>query len=274
MTPEAYPYLQGTLDDMTDVAKFLTPYTEAIEEVRRRSEDTALRARVEEYLNNDLPTCLGKDPVLYLARHVATPNFETLRFLHLLEPLELPIVISQDTKDKFVPANMLKRALGKLPICTRVISREGSIEEIFQNVSIIDFNTSSGRSFSEIKTLWGESLTDFHASLFNALMAHTPLIVDDSEWIDRNHRGNLLEHYKRFLALFVAHGVLFEDYLVEDEEEERFKQEILGPAFAFVEEQFGLRPLIVQLLPTSMESPRFWLSYPHQVFEVVKSKLS
>lgn len=265
-----YPYFSEVLQEETGSGRFLTPYPVALEEIQKRCKDETLRKRVEGYLEGDIPEYMRAAPVLYLARHVATPNFETLRFLHLLEPLELPIVISQDTKDTFTSSNTLKRFLGKMPVCTRITQKGGVAHELYQYKTIVDFAKAQGKPFSDIETLWGEPLTEFHARLFKEVTTVPPLITDDAEWIDRNGRGDLLAHYKRFLALFIAHGVLFEDYLVEDKEEEYFVREILEPAFTFVEETFGVRPLITQLTPSSVESPAYWLSYPRNVLSGIK----
>lgn len=268
-----YPFLNSDARP-ADLGEYMTPYERALEEIEVRAGNIQLRAMVEEYLNHDLPECFGQEPVLYLARHVATPNFETLRFLHLLEPLDFDVVISQDSRDRFVPTNPLKKALGKLPVCTRVKQTGTEYAEIYQNVTIVDFATASGKPLCDIKTLWGESLISFHTSLFSVLTKSDVRITDDADWIDRNGRGSLLDHYKKFLALFLVHGVLFEDYLVEDKDEAYFKNEILGPAFNFIEETFGFRPLIVQLTPTSIETPHFWLSYPAQTLDIINAKLT
>lgn len=260
--PKTYPYFSNQLYHDSGTLSCLTPYDEAIAEAIRRSRDTELRRKVEAYLNNDLPPYYQEQPVLLLARHMATPNFESLRFLHTLSELELPVVISQDLSDRFTSKNMLKRALGKMPVCTQITQRKGLVIENYRNVTVVDFNTNQNKALREVTTTWGEPLADFHARLFSTRKNVNATIVDDAAWIDRNNRGDLLEHYKRFLALFVAHGVLFEDYLVEDKEEEDFTRNVLRPAFAFVEKEFGVRPLITQLTPTFQESVRFWLSYP------------
>lgn len=261
------PVFAVTVDDL------LTPFPNVIEELERRQHDTALRAAVQSYLADDLPPYFASAPILYMARHVASPNFETLRFLHLTEPLNMKTVIGQDTHDRFVPHNNLKKSLGKLSVCTGMSQKDGKLYEQFQNVSVIDFNESNGKPFGAIKTHWGESLVDFHRDLFNSFTSHPLQIVDDALWIDRHERGNLLEHYKMFLALFVIHGVLFEDYIVEDKHEGIFVEEILRPAFAFVEARLGVRPLITQLTPTSVESQTFWLSYPKQVLDIIQEKM-
>lgn len=230
--------------------------------------------KVERYLGGDIPPHFANGPILYLARHVATPNFETLRFLHLVEPVPLPTVIGQDLEDKFVPKNALKRALGKLPISTDIGMKNGICQESYERVSIVDFNAMSGKRFNEIQTLWGEPLAAFHESLFPVL-AHTNVrIIDESAWISRQHRGNLLAHYKKFLALFVVHGILFEDYALEDREEAIFIERVLRPAYRFIEREFGCRPLIAPLTPTSVESAEFWISYPKRVLGIVKDRIA
>ncbi|MBU0750107.1 hypothetical protein KKH15_01160 [Patescibacteria group bacterium] len=268
--------MDSTLEEkkhITEVADLLTPFPEVIEELERRQHDPELRKRVEEYLKNDIPEYFLKEPVLYLARHVATPNFETLRFLHLTDSLNMPIVIGQDTKDIMVAHNPLKKDLGKLPICTGSKMKEGHLNEQYQYCTVIDFNTSVGKSFSDIRTVWGDPLVDFHTELFGHLTKHKVNIVDDWEWIDRNHRGNLLKHYHYFLALFIVHGVLFEDYLVEDVEEGEFIKNVLRPAFEHVESKLGIRPLITYLNSPSIESPIFWQSYPHTALDFIKDKM-
>jgi hypothetical protein len=253
-------------------SNLLTPLDEAVAELERRRTDKALIARVEAYLEQDIPEHFSGEPILYLARHVAAANFETLRFLHLVEAISMPAVIGQDLEDRFVPKNQLKKALGKLPISTGISMKDGQCHERYEYVNIIDFSRTDGKKFSEIETLWGESLSDFHAGLFKELANHTVQIVDESAWINRTHRGNLLAHYKKFLALFIVHGILFEDYALEDKEEARFIEGVLRPAFRFVEREFGCRPLIAQLTPTSVESPTFWISYPKRVLDIVREK--
>jgi len=269
--PRVFPYFSEVLQEETGAGKYLTPYPTALQEIGRRSKDLELRKRVEDYLGGDVPSYFGTAPVLYLARHIATPNFETLRFMHLLQPLGLPIIISQDTKDLFSSRNAMKRALCKMSICERITSSGGQTSEHYRNKTIVDFSTAQGKPLCDITTIWGENLVDFHARLFSTLSGAEPHFVDDSEWIDRNGRGNLLAHYKKFLALFIVHGVLFEDYVIEDSEEEYFVREILGPAFLYVEEKFGVRPLITQLVPSSVESVRFWMSYPKDTLNQLKA---
>ena len=271
--PVRAAYARVTRPKPWSMSELLTPLDEAVAELNRRREDPALKEKVEQYLAGDIPEHFQDGPILYLARHVASPNFETLRFLHLVEPVGIQAVISQDLKDRFVPKNALKKALGKLPVSTGVSMRDGAYHENYERVTIVDFNNANGKPFQDIRTLWGESLASFHAELFGALTPHPVRIVDDSSWIDRQHRGDLLAHYKKFLALFIVHGVLFEDYALEDKEEAEFIDSVLRPAYREIEVRFGVRPLIAQLTPTSIETPEFWISYPRQVLTIVQERL-
>ena len=262
--------LQESVEDVSDL---ITPPFEALKELEKRRKDPALRKKIEEFLGNDIPDYLKDSPALYLARHIVTPNFETLRFIHLISQLGLKIVMSQDSKGLFVTQNLIKRALCKLPICKRLTQKNGKLNEHYQNVTIVDFNNADGKTFSEIQTIWGEDIISFHMRLFSELGVKNIEAPDDAGWIDRHCRGNLLEHYKYLLVLFVTHGIFFENYNMNDEHEVVFVREILRPACLFVEEKFGYKPIITQIFPTEMESYNFWISYPSRVLDIVRKSM-
>jgi hypothetical protein len=238
----------------------------------RRARNTELRKKVEEYLGGDIPSYMQETPVLCLARYIATPNFETLRFLALTEPFGLPAIVTEDHGDKFSAHNHLKRALCKLPIIERLHQKHGRLHERFRPHTIIDFSKAEGKKLEEIETLWGEKLTAFHARAFAQLVRSPVIVANDTAWLDRNGRGNLLELYKRYLSLFVVHGVLFEDYVLSDAQDAEFVRTIVRPAVEFVEQTFGYTPLIAQLVPDTFESSTFWISYPKRVRESATQK--
>jgi hypothetical protein len=256
-----------------DISGLLVSPHDALAELERRRENPEVKRRVEEFFGGDIPDYVKGDPILYLARHIVTPNFETIRFINLMGELGHQVVVSQDTKGLFVSQNLIKRALCKLPVCTRVTQKNGKLNEHYQNISIVDFNTADGKTFSELKTLWGEGLIDFHARLFTELGLRTAETPDDAEWIDRHGRGDLLEHYKQLLMLFVVHGVFFENYNLDDDHEIDFIKEVLWPACDFVEARTGYRPLIVPIFPAAPESYNFWISYPREVLDIVRKSM-
>ncbi len=246
-------YLNNFLEEQL----FLTPIEDALKELKQRGDNNNLRLEVEAYLNNDIPPYFKNGQIGYLARHVATPNFETMHFLDICKQQNLPACIGQDSGDIFVSHNDLKRALGKLA----VHASERQNDPIFTYNTVVDFYTMQGKYFKDVKTHWGESLIEFHNNLFSHFYKTPINIFDDADWVSRNHRGDLLEHYKKFLSLLVVHGVMFEYYLKNDLRELKFVREILIPAFIYVEEKFGHRPLIVSLVREGEEN-KDWYGYP------------
>ncbi|MEN9413308.1 MAG: hypothetical protein RLZZ342_395 [Candidatus Parcubacteria bacterium] len=246
--------------------------TDAVAELTRRAGNTDLRKQVEEYLQHDIPSYMQDTPVLCLARYIATPNFETLRFLALTEPFGLPAVVTEDPGDKFSAHNHLKRALCKLPITERLHQKHGRLHERFRPHTIIDFTKAEGKKLNEIETLWGEKLTAFHARAFAQMVKSPVIVANDTAWLDRNGRGNLLELYKRYLSLFVVHGILFEDYVLSDAQDAEFVKTIVRPAVEFVENKFGHKPLIAELVPQTFESSTFWISYPKRIRELASEQ--
>lgn len=262
-------------DETSGVSDLMFTSREAVEELKRRQEDPVLRKKVEEYLAGDIPEYFKDGPILYLARHIITPNFETIRFIESMRQLGLgmKIVVSQDSRGMFVPYNYIKKALCKLPICRRLSKKGAKLNEHYENVTIVDFNAADGKKFSDIQTLWEENLIDFHKRLFSEFIDGGVELPDDATWIDKHHRHNLLEHYKHLLALFVVHGIFFENYDMNDPHEKYFVNNILRPACHAVEERFGYRPLLVELFPPTPESNRFWISYPHKVLDIVRKSM-
>jgi hypothetical protein len=256
------------------ITAMITPLSEAVEELERRRKDPVLIQKIESFLKGHIPSYAKDGPVLCLARHLATPNFETLRFTHLLESLPYRVIISKDTHDRFVTVNPMKRALGKMPIHLGYVRKNNKYVERFQYVSVVDINAVNGKQIKDIRTLWGQPLSEFHDELCKHFFHDKVEIVDDAAWVTEHHRGNLLEHYKKFLVLFLAHGILFEDYLPDDAAEQEFVKKILRPAFVFVEKHFGVRPLVASLNPTLVESDLFWISYPKSVLDIIKNKKS
>lgn len=248
---------------------FYTPLEEAVVEIKKRREDKELIQKVYDYLQGDIPEHFNrKQPILYLARHIATPNYEALRFVELSKPFKLPMVIGQDRKGKFVSHNELKRSLGKLPVTKGMSSRQ---DEIVENLTVVNFTLAQGKAFNEIKTIHGKDLTEFHNSFFKHIYPNEVKIVDESEWIDRNHRDNLKEQYKKMLALTILHGIMFESF---PENENEIVQSAVGPAFEEIFKTFGLKPLIFEHIDPQKELLRDWNGYPSILYQFFKNDLS
>ena len=256
---------------MIDIKKFFTPTDEAVLEIMKRRTDLPLKNHVEDYLCGDIPEHFnGKDPILYFSRHVASPNFETIRYIELSNPYDKPIIIGQDTNDKFVSNNCLKKALGKLSVL-KGSSHNG--DEIIENFTILNFNENLGKKLCDVKICNGTSLIDFHTKLFRRVCGYEVELIDESVWIDRNHRGDLRAYYEKLLALLITHGIMFEFYEEDDEEEEEFIMNIFEPAFKKVEKIFGCKPLICEVLTPEMDAEREWLAYPDTIYPLINELL-
>lgn len=247
------------------------PLDVALRECTRRQADKKLMEQVTGFLGHDLPPSFQHTPVLHLARHVATPNYETLLFLHKAQARGYSTSIGTDSHDLFVSNNCIKHALGKL----RFITGEHDGQVRHYEHTIVDFNTYSGTPFNEVPTLWGENLVAFHErALRVANQRSDVLIADDADWIDRHERQDIKEHYKYLLSLFVVHGILFEDYIPADKDEVAFMHDVIAPAYSFVEKHFGLPPLIVSTRACSHHNERFWYGYPEALGTWFKGEIS
>lgn len=246
--------------------KFFTPLDSAVEEIKRRQLDTALFKKVEDFLGGDIPEHFAQpDPIFYLSRHIATPNYEALRFVELTKPYGLPMVIGQDSKGIFVSNNDLKRPLGKLPV-TKGVSR--NLDEIVEYFTIVDFTEHQGKPFAEIKTKFNRDLVSYHNELFRQIYPVEMEIVDESDWIDRNHRGDIVAQYKKMLSLLIVHGIMLESY---PPHEHGFVANVLEPAYDEVSEYFGVTPLISEHIDSTLEETRDWNGYPSVLYQFLKN---
>ncbi len=252
---------------MTDYSDIFTPLPEALSLIESRRQDTALLNAIDTYLGGDIPQHFKQSlPVLYLCRYIATPNFEALRFIELGKPTGLPLIISEDSKGDFFGNNTLKRALGKIPVVKGIARNH---DEITENFTVINFAEAEGQPFGTIRTKANGRLVDLHHDLFSTIYTNEITIIDESDWIDRHHREDLLEHYKHLLALLIAHGIMFESYPAE---ESRLVNEVVIPAFDYVTKKFGHKPLMYELIGSTLEPTRDWNAYPSVLYRRLKDE--
>ena len=82
-----------------------------------------------------------------------------------------------------------------------------------------------------------------------------------------------MEYYINFFRLFLVNGILFENYML-DEKEDWFTKNIVLPALLKIEEEIGVKPLIVNVQPTQIEGQPFWTYHSDDSIEYVKNKLN
>lgn len=221
-------------------------------------------------LTEIVPDQMLKKKRAVLFRQILTSNYESRRFLNLVEASELEPLFYEYYGDKFTSNNDYKHSLGRM-FFFKGIGKNGGTQ--IHSRTVLDFNTANGKKICDLKTLWGESLIDFHHSLFKSCFMNLPEedFFDASAWF-KAHGESADKYYELFLSLFVQHAILFEDFML-NEKELSFTKDIFLPAFISVEKKTGKKPLIVSLEPTQIEDARFWLCHPFDNLEIVDKKL-
>lgn len=251
-------------------AHVFTPLEEAVLELQRRRANKELGAQVVELLRRDIPKPFMNHPRAVTFRQITTPNYETRRFFSLVDAMEgLDPLFIEYLDDKFVSCNEIKHALGKM-FFYQGVGKKGGTKIVSE--TIINFNEANGKKLREVKTVWGESLVHFHHEFFCTRFRNEPdVFFDASDWFLR--QGSSAEgYYAPFLSLFLQHGILFEDFLLNEEETE-FTRNVFLPAFSSIHKITGYKPLIVNLAMTDIEGARFWKCYPYEDREYIIQKL-
>jgi hypothetical protein len=241
------------------------PPEQALRELQRRQSDCGLVKEVTNFLGGDIPEYFARGECFVLARHIATPNNETLYTLELARRNGVHGVLSQDPKDKFTSVNKLKRRLARPEICY-----ETSLGKIYRRLDIVDIPQSEGMTLENIRCRTGQRLLDFHNLLFRNVKLDNVTITDDSDWIDRNYRGKIRKYYYRFLALYIVHGVLIEDF---DEDDHLFFIDIFQPSLEELQKTFGMKPIIAHAYDHSCDWGRFCLAHPSRVIPTDLSRI-
>ena len=249
---------EGDSDLRKELLEIYTPLSVAKEEIWRRWNDKELKKKVEEFLGGDIPSSLEKEPSAVLARQLVSPNNELVRYLEIAKKINLKPICLEYLKDKFRAENGDKYYLGKLFFCGGV----GKKSNLKTNaVKIINFDEAEGSSLDKVKTLLDENFIDFHHELlchFDSSLRD--IISDQSNWVDNNGKKAHL-YYEKFLSLFIYHGVLIENYLI-DKHQANFTKEVVLPSYKKVKDRFNIKPLIVNIYPNESEGDLYWRYYP------------
>ena len=232
-----------------------TPIEEANEEIRRRWHDQELRKKVADYLGS-IPTCFQQEPRAVLFRNIASPDLEFHHFVQQAESIGLKPLGLEYLHDRFCTMNADKICLAKLALFNG-FDKNG--KAIVSYRKIIDFHASESLKFFEITTVWRNNLVEFHYDLLQKLIPNTE-IFDLSNWHHFNG-AKAQRYYPYFLAFFVCHGVLFENF-VTDGREQVFFENVFKPAFKEVYEIFDIKPLIIPAIAETDLNDRYWWCYP------------
>jgi hypothetical protein len=247
-----------------------TSLEEAQEQIKERRKDSELEKKVEEYLHGDVPEPLKDGVKAVLYRQVVSPNYEFRCFLDLIKDKKITPMFLEYPEDKFTSINPLKHSLAKMKF--QVFHSDKHRQSRVESMNVVDFNSFDGKKFKEVETLWNQSFIHFHHDLVKEIYPNfEKYLFDASEWFLRGG-ANAKKYYSAYLALFVRHGILFENFLPEGGELS-FVKEVFLPAFIDLWLTLGVKPLIVNLLPFERQNDGFWLSHPLETLELIHSKI-
>lgn len=242
----------------------------AKEEIWRRWNDKALRKKVEDFLGGDIPEFLKKEPKATLVRYIITPNYEFFYFLGLAELAGLDHACLEYSKDKFVAKNPDKYNLCKMFFFNGVGKKRGAK---IDSINVVNFNKTEGKMLNEIKTEWGEKLIDFHHKILKkSAKSSFKKVCDFSDWFNKKRNKNKSYYYLYYLALFLCHGVLFENFLLNKGEAE-FTRKKVKPSFDKLEKIFGVRPLIVPLEHLGVNADNTRMYYSKNIRDIFNKEI-
>ncbi len=244
-----------------------TPLEEAKEEIWKRWEDKDLEKKVNEYLVGNIPEPFLKEPRGICTSHVATPNWFFFSFFDKTKEIGLKPIVFEYLDDLFVTTNFDKASLAKMVFYH---GKDDHGDMLTSSRHVIDLGgKNEKKKIKELCTLWGENFVDFHHRATNEFCEDVE-IYDGSEWYHKMGKRPS-DYYKYVLAFYLRNGILFENYLL-NEKEEKFIKNVLIPAFEFVKNEFGIKPLIVPLAPRNEEDSRYWWSYPEFIKILINRK--
>ena len=241
-----------------------TPLSEAKKILAERQKDKKLIGKIEKLLKSNIPEPLkniGKNAVHF--RQIATPNYDARWFIELTKDHGLKTNFFEYHDDIFTANNDFKYSLAQLRLHKDKNNKKG--ENLEEKITIVDFNKYNGKKFKNILTLWSEPLVDFHRRLFEVCGYKNDefCFFDSSKWFKENG-GKAVDYYTSMMLIFICHGILFENFLLDGSEGE-FTKKIFLPAFENAVNLTGMKPLIVPIPPMDNEDNAHWVSYNFKI---------
>lgn len=263
LTQDQKDYVEYLMSDKKAFDAFVyTPWREALQELDIRQNDATIDAYLAQTLPQGVPEIMRGKKSMVLGRHVATPNFETQRFLSCADVLrDLQPIIFEHTEDRFTDINESKLGLGRMPFYKGFNSVN---QKIFEYEYVINMNQSNGKKISSVVTTWNEPLVEFHHRFFNTLFPnYRDVPFNGSSWLLQAGKG-AAQYYMAYMSLFIKHGVLFEN-LLTTKHETAFTSEVILPTILNITSITGKKPLIIEMGPIGKENDLLWLSYPYAI---------
>lgn len=207
-----------------------------------------LKAAVEKWwlkeTGCDLSRIFNNGQKAFLARQIASFRYEDGVYVILAQRAGLIPHWLEYTGDKFSEESSLKRSYLRPQFCFGR-GRKGGLK-CGPALVLADFNQWRGKSLNTIMTIEGQSLVEWHHAHFKKMWPEA-VNIDFTPWLIS--LGSPARYYPLFLALAVAHGILFENFHGGESESKlnAFAKRIFEFAWREVVCRFGERPLIAPL---------------------------
>lgn len=249
----------------TSESDIYTPLTQAYKELQERRQNKELCASIKKFFGDKLPSFTDK-PHAFISRPIATPNFELRNFIDHTKTIGLdPIILEY-------PGKLVAKNPDKYHLCMMYFHNNFPQQVIptFSKMKIADISAYEGKLLGSVETNNQINIQEFHhAILLDEFPSLKDSLFDFNEWF--NQTRNLTDYYYLYyLMLFLCNGILFDNFFFNDTEESKFIAHKFLPSFERVKELFGIKPLIVPLLPLEDERSHKWLYYPGSVRETIK----
>jgi len=230
---------------------------EARSEIKRRWNDVELKKRIEVELGEKFMPYFSEKPRAVLTKQVCVADNGFIFYYYCAKYVNAEPLALEFLGDIFVHFNEEKKGLGR----PRLILEDGK-KVIADMISIKE---NENKKLGECVLTTGENLVDFHHKLID-VSGYQIDVHDNTAWY--NKIGHASDYYYFLLLHFVAHGILFDVFqMEEDESENSFTAKVVLPAVQKIEKQFGLKPLFFRLYPKNQtdEEDFYWWCYPPAV---------
>lgn len=188
----------------------------------------------------------GEDVLFYIMAQRAglTPCFSSYLGDHFIRTSNLKLSYIQPTLFKGLGKRSGKPMTERVPLARVEVCEKHSLKELrWQVIQRGRRSTNTGLEYPH----GIGSLADLHAQHQDLVFGEAPLRFDITSWYRRI--GPCREYYRGLLSLYIAHGVLFEDYFGGESGGmlDAFTRDIFLPAWQEVTERFGVQPMMVRL---------------------------
>jgi len=171
-----------------------------------------------------------------LGRQIATARYEDLLFSEIVKAVGLNPLWLEYTMDKFFLHSSYKRSLIHMIHCSGKGKNDGWK---IRKEKLACVHHSHGKLLTDIQTKHG-SLVEYHH-------AFQKKFIPDAVRIDIS--DTFRQGYAVYLSLFIAHGILFEDFHGGESGValDGFTANVFQPAWKILVDELGIKPLITPL---------------------------